>query len=86
MASTVLFDTHAFIKRLKDSGFEEKQAEALTDAFKDAQNTSIEDLATKQDLKELELKVDGQFNLLKWMLGFVLGGVLFLILRAFFIS
>jgi predicted phage-related endonuclease len=40
--------------------------------------------STKRDLKELELKFEGQFLLLKWMQGFVLAGILSLLIKAFF--
>ena len=57
MAQAVLFDTHAFIKELKESGFEEKQAEALSGAIRKVQEAHLEELATKRDIKELELKI-----------------------------
>ena len=34
--SSITFDTHKFVRRLKESGFDEKQAEALTEAMQDA--------------------------------------------------
>lgn len=46
---------------------------------------SFQKLVTKQDLEALELKMEEELTLLKWMLGAVLGGVLFLILKAFFV-
>jgi hypothetical protein len=45
----------------------------------------VESLATKSDVKELELELSAEINLLKWMMGFVLAGILSLIARAFFI-
>lgn len=87
----VTFDTHAFIKQLKEAGFEEAQAEALSEAFKKAQTAHLAELATKHDLKELELKVDnklesinGELRLLKWMMGVILAGVVSLVLKTFF--
>ena len=53
--ASVIFDTYAFIKQLKKSGFEEIQAEALAEAFTKAQGTYLEELVTRHDLKELEL-------------------------------
>ena len=44
-------------------------------------------VATKADLLKLELKLiehDGEFKLMKWMLGIILGGVIALVLKAFF--
>ena len=51
-----------------------------------AQENQAENLATKSDLKELELRINAQLMLLKWMIGFLLAGVLSLILKAFFIA
>lgn len=31
--ATITFDTHRFVRKLKEAGFEEKQAEALTEAM-----------------------------------------------------
>jgi hypothetical protein len=52
--TTIVFDTHAFVKELAEAGMPEKQAEVLARS----QATLInETLATKQDLKELELRL-----------------------------
>ncbi|MDO9422824.1 MAG: DUF1640 domain-containing protein [Methylobacter sp.] len=65
--TTITFDTHDFVKKLKGVGFSEEQAEVLTDLQKaTASNTleqarhdyELDDLATKRDLKELELKIE----------------------------
>jgi hypothetical protein len=76
--AAVMFDTHKFVRKLKESGFEEKQAEGIAEAFKDASGEA--ELATKRDLKELELKMEtrfeqlkGEISLVKWMLGAILG-------------
>jgi hypothetical protein len=56
----------------------EAQAKAMSEAFRDAQGEL--DVATKRDLKDLELKLDGRFESIrgeltpiKWMLGLLLG-------------
>lgn len=49
--STVTFDTLKF----KAAGIPENQAEAFSEAFKDAQSDA--ELAKKYDLKELELRL-----------------------------
>ena len=54
MARAITFDTHSHIKRLMTVGFTEEQAEVQTQAI--AQLVE-EHLATKQDLKELELRL-----------------------------
>ena len=52
--ATLTFDTHAFVKELTRAGMPEEQAEVL------ARSQAMlidEKLATKQDLKELELRL-----------------------------
>ena len=52
--SSIAFDTHAFVKDLTRAGMTEEQAEVLARS----QATLIDEkLATKQDLKELELRL-----------------------------
>lgn len=53
--TTTTFDTHKFVRRLKEAGLPEMQAEAIADAFRDAQGEA--DLATKVDLRELEYRL-----------------------------
>ncbi len=51
---TIVFDTRAIVKELAEAGMPEKQADVLARS----QATLInETLATKQDLKELELRL-----------------------------
>ena len=70
--ATITFDTHKFISTLIEAGFEAKQAEAVSEAFKVAQTDT--DVASKQDIESLrqdmkvsmsELKVE----LIKWVTG-----------------
>jgi len=65
----VMFDTHAVIKRLQESGFSEQQAETMAGVLQDTQKMSFEHLATKRDiqdlqrdLKELEASVTSIFD------------------------
>lgn len=39
--TTITFDTHKFIRRLRSAGFEEAQAEAVAEAFQEAQAESL---------------------------------------------
>ena len=83
-----MLDTLKYAKRLQQAGFTEQQAEAQAGALWEA----IEDtVATKQDLREFETRmdgrfkeidgrlnvVDGRFRLVYWMLGFNLALTLF---------
>jgi hypothetical protein len=84
-----------FIRRLKESGISETQAEAISEAFRDA--TGEVELATQRDLgllkqalrvdiARVELKLieyDGDFKTIQWMLGIVVGGVIASVLRQF---
>jgi transcriptional antiterminator len=65
--TTLTFDTHDFVKKLKGVGFSEEQAEVITDLQKTTVANTIEqarhdydldNLTTKRDLKELELKIE----------------------------
>ncbi len=72
--SSVTFDTLKYVETLKEAGVPDNQARAQSEALKEVLNTEV---ATKHDLKELELKIDtrfekiqGEFTLVKWMIGF----------------
>jgi hypothetical protein len=81
--TTITFDTHDFVKKLKGAGFSEEQAEVLTDLQKaTSQNTleqarhdyELDDLATKRDLKELQLMLElkmseSKADLIRWVVG-----------------
>ena len=60
MPVTATFDTLMYAKKLKAAGFTEEQAEVQAEALSDI----IEErLATKQDLKELELRLKHDLTL-----------------------
>lgn len=88
--STSPFDTHAFFNELKGAGFTEQQAEVITKLQKTTITTTLEqarhdyqldDLTTKRDLKELELRlesrikdtelkiVESKADLIRWVVG-----------------
>lgn len=77
------FDTHAYVKRLKQAGFNEAQAEAQAELQAQVLSSLVtEKLATKDDILRLEnkteqefIRINGKFNLLNWMVGFLLAGV-----------
>lgn len=52
---TISFDTHKFIRRLREAGISEEQAEAIAEAFRDAHIEA--EVATKSDLRELEYRL-----------------------------
>lgn len=80
--STVTFDTLKFVETLKKSGFDEDKAKGIAAAYRDA--ASDQELVTKQDL-EIELApIKAELQVLKWMNGLILGGIIVLILKALF--
>lgn len=57
---SIAFDTHSFVKELTDAGMPEQQAEVLARTH----TMSIDEkLATKQDLRELELRLKHDLTL-----------------------
>lgn len=80
--STITFDTHKFVRRLRESGFDERQAEALTDAMQAAIADS--ELLTKRDLQVELAPVRADINLMKWMLGALLAVALANFAKQFF--
>ncbi len=79
--STVTFDTLKFVKTLEASGINNIQAEAIANAYRDASND--QELVTKDIQLELA-PMKAELQILKWMTGLVLGGVVALVLKSFF--
>jgi hypothetical protein len=58
------FDTYRIVKRLKDAGFSDHQAETVTDVLRESRAADLSDLVTKSELKaalsdlRTELKAD----------------------------
>ena len=71
--STITFDTHSFVKKLKAVGFTEEQAEV----FANEQARLIEDnLATKKDLVELENNLRRDMRELEYRIIIKLAGLM----------
>ncbi len=75
MPSTLTFDTLAYVKKLRSAGVAEEQAEIHAEALAEILEERI---ATKQDLKELELRMKQELKLglantkaeiIKWVAG-----------------
>ena len=78
-----MFDTLTYAKKLKEAGVPERQAEVQAETLSEIIG---ERLVTKEhlDLRIAELK--HEINLLKWMMGVVIAGILSLVLKAFFVA
>nr|VFK13052.1 MAG: hypothetical protein BECKLPF1236A_GA0070988_100812 [Candidatus Kentron sp. LPFa]VFK25924.1 MAG: hypothetical protein BECKLPF1236C_GA0070990_1002713 [Candidatus Kentron sp. LPFa] len=73
--TTIAIDTLDFVRRLTDAGIPEKQADAHARAIKDV--LSDQKLATRADLRELELRLEARiatvkYDLLKWIVGLLI--------------
>ncbi|MEA3643460.1 MAG: DUF1640 domain-containing protein [Lamprobacter sp.] len=67
--TAITFDTHKFIRRLESAGFSADQAEAVAEAFKDAQE---DQKPLTQEYLDYRLKADIsdlKFELMKWTTG-----------------
>ena len=87
--AALTFDTLRFTRTLEKAGLPTAQAEAISDAFKDASGEA--EIATKRDIEKLEsnikieqITIKNELFLLKWMLGLVIAGVMSLVLKQFF--
>jgi hypothetical protein len=80
--STVTFDTLKFARTLEDAGMPTAQAQAVAAAVRDSSDAA--DLVTKKDLQIELAPMKADILLLKWMIGFMLAGVLALVMKAFF--
>ena len=73
--ATITFDTLKFVRKLETAGFSMTQAEAMAEAFREASGEA--ELATRQDLKEMELRLEAKisdikFDLVRWIAGMLL--------------
>ncbi|MBF0162619.1 MAG: DUF1640 domain-containing protein [Magnetococcales bacterium] len=68
-AFAVPFDTLAFVKKLESAGVPaaqaEAQAEALSGVLQKVEEYRLQELATKGDLREVELKLEGKIETTK---------------------
>jgi hypothetical protein len=54
MRTDPIFDTHSLVKRLEQSGLNEKQAEGIVHAISESRSFDYNLLATKPDIAELK--------------------------------
>ncbi len=77
--SAIIFDTHGFVKRLTVAGMPEAQAEVLAD---EQTNLIENNLATKRDLKELEVALKSELREMEQRIVIRLGGMIILAVGA----
>ena len=78
--ATVTLDTHKIVKRLKDAGFNDLQAETVTDIISETRATDLADVATKADIAALRSDMATKADLaqletkvIKWLVPLLLG-------------
>ena len=67
--STITFDTLKFAQRLEKAGATREYAIAEAEALADVLSTGTQELSTKSDLREMELRINGEMKLTRWMVG-----------------
>lgn len=81
MSLSVPFDTLAFVKELESAGFSsaqaEAQAKALAGVLQTVEESRMQELATKGDIREAELRMETKIEIaknetIKWMIGLAL--------------
>ncbi len=90
--AAVMFDTYKFVDKLEKAGVSSEQAKAEVEALSSALAEALDSqLTTKADLNKLEKELKNDINrlekeliVLKWMTGLVLGGIITLVMKAFF--
>ena len=89
--TTITFDTQEAVIKLKSVGVSQEQADAFVRVIVDAQNKLVTTDDLKSALDEMiapvkidlaVLKAEATFN--KWMLGFLLAGVMSIVIKTFF--
>lgn len=74
--TTITFDTHKFVKDLRDAGIPENQAEAFVRAQQEILSQALDTaLATKADISEIKLeltRMDAKVDKLSWMMGILI--------------
>ncbi len=97
--AAITFDTLKFVEKLEKAGLPRDQAAAIAEAQKDAFSESLDNMiASRQDMTNLEKQIDKTENTLRleladirkeqavqrWMLTVTVGGIVALIIKAFF--
>jgi hypothetical protein len=72
--ATLAIDTHRIVKRLKDAGFTDSQAETVTDILAETRASDLADVATKADVAILRTEIAAlEARIIKWLVPLMLG-------------
>ena len=67
--STITFDTLKFSQRLEKAGATREYAIAEAEALAEVFDAGTQEIATKGDLREMELRLNTDMKLMRWMIG-----------------
>lgn len=70
--STITFDTHEFVVKLRAAGFDEKQAEAVIRVVSESQSNLVSREHFDSKIELLETKFEAKFDKLFWMMGILI--------------
>ena len=76
--ATLTMDTHRIVKRLKDAGFTDSQAETVTDIIAETRASDLADVATKADIAALRTEIKADLSaletrIMKWLVPLLIG-------------
>jgi hypothetical protein len=76
--ATLTMDTHRIVKRLKDAGFTDSQAETVTDIIAETRASDLADVATKADITALRTEIKADLSaletrIMKWLVPLLIG-------------
>ena len=67
-------DTRKVVKRLRNAGFSDEQADAVTDVLMDTRDYDDSRLATKADIEMLRTEIaSAKLDLVKWFVPMMIG-------------
>lgn len=70
--STITFDTYKFVRKLRDAGFDERQAEAVANAFYDA-TTDVAPVTREYFDVKLKAEIEAaKSDIIKWVAGLLI--------------
>jgi hypothetical protein len=70
--STITFDTLSFTRKLRDAGFDERQAEAVVRVMSEAQEALVTREHFDAKIQTLEARLDAKIDKLSWMMGILI--------------
>ncbi|MEI6067745.1 MAG: DUF1640 domain-containing protein [Methylococcaceae bacterium] len=80
--ATITFDTLKFANKLKSAGVVPEHAEAEAEALADIFEINLKEVATKEDIKHLEERIDSKFIQLEQRMTIKLGALMVIAVSA----